>query len=112
MRRLARQLLALALCFVLIGGTAGIAYAFGADPCDDAASSAEAGYGDQDHHAHDTTERSCLGCPCCAAVPILPGASLALDAPQHIDYVAYDEISRLLTGRLVAPDLAPPKSPI
>lgn len=109
MRPLLRRLGIVAITLAFLGGTIGVAFAFGAEPCDAAFHAAPQGH-EGHHHHHDTNVQPCLTCLCCAVVPTLPGAPITLSAPQQVAYVFYQRYLHVMTGRSVAPDLAPPKS--
>jgi len=106
-----RRLLSIVIALAFLGGTIGVDYAFGADPCDDdiaAADSADRADQAGHHHDHDANKLGCPTCPCCAAVTTLPPVPALLGSPGQLAYVSYAELSPRLIGRSVAPDPSPP----
>lgn len=109
MRDWLRRLLSIFVTVAFLGGTIGVDYAFGADPCDDDLTATDSADHAGHHHGHDANKLGCPSCPCCAVVTTLPVVPGSLGAPRQLAYIVYVERSPHLTGRSIPPDLSPPR---
>jgi hypothetical protein len=99
----------LLIALAFMGGTIGVAFAFGAEPCSPSLHAATPGH-EGHHHQHDTNTLTCISCLCCAVIPTLTGAPVAIMAPRQVAYVVYRQELSVMAGRSVAPDPTPPRS--
>lgn len=109
MRSFIRRLCQLLVALAFLGGTIGVAFAFGAEPCtphEHAAGHRHDGH----HHDHDTSQLGCISCLCCAVVPTLTGTPSVIATPLQIAYVVYSDELAIMASRSVAPEPTPPRS--